>query len=180
MEGIIAWHRCRCLKHKRVICAKRKQYSTYLNAPLVWCPNLVAATAHVKRNELVRMPPSILLCKTCRSHTIPVMQTPYEGTSDSSRWLYPYWNKFWMKIIWKQGTHQRNENSRLGFIKSVHMQLYNGATLPSPPSTGFSGTLFPKGLRMSQMIPNDQKIYNLHYADAPLFWKTISNSRSFS
>ena len=34
-----------------------------------------------------------------------------------------------------------------------------------PPSTGFSGTLFSTRLRMSPMIPNDQKIYYLHYDD---------------
>ena len=30
-------------------------------------------------------------------------------------------NKFRMKILWKQEIHQRNENSRLGFIESVHV-----------------------------------------------------------
>ena len=30
-------------------------------------------------------------------------------------------NKFWMKILWKGGTIQRNEN-RLGYIESIHVQ----------------------------------------------------------
>ena len=42
----------------------------------------------------------------------------------------------------KQGTHQRNEKSRLGFIESVHVQICNGATPPTSSSTSFSGTLF--------------------------------------
>ena len=37
-----------------------------------------------------------------------------------------------MKILWRQGTHQRNENSKLGFIESVYIQQCNGATLPTP------------------------------------------------
>ena len=38
--------------------------------------------------------------------------------------------------------HQRNENSRLGLIEPVHEQKCNGATLPRPPDTSFSETLF--------------------------------------
>ena len=34
------------------------------------------------------------------------------------------------------------------------MQLYNGATLPTPPSTGFSGTLF---IKVTQNEPSDPK-----------------------
>ena len=45
------------------------------------------------------------------------------------------------------------------------MQLCNGVTLSTPLSTGFSGTLFSNQLRMSSMIPQDQKIYYLHYDD---------------
>ena len=57
-----------------------------------------------------------------------------------------------MKILWKQGTHLRNENSRLGFIESVHVQYCNGATLLTPPSTDFSGTLV---FKLTQNEPVD-------------------------
>ena len=47
-----------------------------------------------------------------------------------------------MKILWKQGEHQRYKNSRVSFIESVHVQYCNGAKQPMPPSTGFRETLF--------------------------------------
>ena len=41
-----------------------------------------------------------------------------------------------MKILWRQEAHQRNENNRLDFIESVHVQYCNDAHCLCPLALG--------------------------------------------